>query len=96
LYQFTQFKSAYVSGQVTYVDFHAKQTIKVFPIKSEFIFEHSYADYDGDKRALGRSFLSLLKMKSVVFPTNEQMIYDTGSDLKKKLKAIISRNKFTK
>ena len=96
LYQFTQFKSAIVSGQVKYVDLQTKQMIKVFPINSEFIFEHSYADYDGDKRALGRSFLSLLKVKSVAFPTNEQMIYDTGSDLKKKLKAIISRNKFTK
>ncbi|MDA9316669.1 hypothetical protein N9Q58_02000 [Polaribacter sp.] len=96
LYQFTQFKSVVVSGQVKYFDLQTKQTIKVFPIKSEFIFEHLYADYDGDKRALERSFLSLLKVRSVAFPDNEQMIYDTGSDLKKKLKAIISRNKFTK
>jgi hypothetical protein len=94
LYQFTQFKSAMVSGQVKYVDLQTKQTIKVFPIQSEFVFEHLYADYDGDKRALDRSFLSLLKVKSVSFPDNEQMIYDTGSDLKRKLKAIISRNKF--
>jgi hypothetical protein len=96
LYQFTQFKSAIVSGQVTYVDFQTKQTIKVFPIQSEFVFEHQYANYDGDKRALERSFLSLLKVTSVTFPSNEQMIYDTGTDLKRKLKAIIARNKFQK
>ena len=28
LYQFTQFKSAIVTGQVNYVDFQTKQTIK--------------------------------------------------------------------
>jgi len=76
--------------------FKTKQTIKVFPIKSKFIFEHQYADHNGDKRALERSYLSLLMAKSVVFPSNEQMIYDTGTDLKRKLKAIISRNKFQK
>lgn len=96
LYQFTQFKSAIVSGEVTYVDFKTKQTIKVFPIKSKFVFEHQYADHNGDKRALERSYLSLLMAKSVVFPSNEQMIYDTGTDLKRKLKAIISRNNFQK
>ena len=37
---------------------------------------------------------SLLMAKSVVFPSNEQMIYDTGTDLKRKLKAIIAGNKF--
>jgi hypothetical protein len=95
-YQFTQFKSSAVNGQVKYVDLNTKQTIKVFPIKSEFIFENIYADYNGDKRALERSFLSLLKVKTVDFPNNEQMIYDTGRDLKRKLKAIISRNKFKK
>jgi hypothetical protein len=30
----------------------------------------------------------------VQFPTNEQMIYDSGQDLKQKLKSIITRNKF--
>jgi hypothetical protein len=30
----------------------------------------------------------------VPFPSNEQMVYDTGSDLKNKLKGIIQRNNF--
>jgi hypothetical protein len=38
--------------------------------------------------------LDLIRFRVVPFPTNEQMIYDSGQDLKEKLKFIISRNKF--
>ncbi|PQJ81823.1 hypothetical protein [Polaribacter glomeratus] len=93
-YQFTQFKSAKVAGQVIYTDFLTKQTVQVFPIESEFVFEHLYARYDGDKRALEQSFLDLLVLKAIAFPNNEKMIYDTGQDLKQRFKAIITRNKF--
>ncbi|MGK0412619.1 MAG: hypothetical protein ACJA1B_000817, partial [Polaribacter sp.] len=94
LYQFTQFKTAKVSGQVKYVDFYTNQTVQVYPIKSEFVFEHLYARFDGDKRALEESLLDLLTLKAIAFPTNEQMIYDTGNDLKQQLKSIITRNRF--
>jgi len=30
----------------------------------------------------------------VPFPSNEQMVYDTGEDLKQKLKSIINRYNF--
>ena len=93
-YQFTQFKTAKVSGQVKYVDLYTKQTVQVFPIESEFVFEHVYARFDGDKRALEESLLDLLVLKAIAFPTNEQMIYDTGNDLKQRLKYIITKNKF--
>lgn len=93
-YQFTQFKTAKVSGQVKYVDLFSKQTVQVYPIQSEFVFEHLYARFDGDRRALEESLLDLLILKAIVFPTNEEMIYDTGNDLKQKLKSIITRNKF--
>ncbi|WP_189663238.1 MULTISPECIES: hypothetical protein [unclassified Polaribacter] len=93
-YQFTQFKAAKVSGQVKYVDLVSKQTVQVYPIQSEFVFEHLYARFDGDKRALEESLLDLLILKAIAFPTNEEMIYDTGNDLKQKLKSIITRNRF--
>jgi hypothetical protein len=94
-YQFTQLKSARVVGQVKYVDLYSKQTLQVYPIESEFVFDHVYARFDGDKRALETSLLDLLVLKAIAFPSNERMIYDTGTDLKQKLKAIVSRNKFT-
>ncbi|WP_299157536.1 hypothetical protein [uncultured Tenacibaculum sp.] len=94
LYRFTQFKTSKVIGVVKYIDNKTNQLVERFPIQSEFVFEHIYADYDGDKRALDDSFLSLIKVRSVRFPSNEQMVYDTGRDLKQKLKAIVTRNKF--
>ena len=94
LYQFTQFKSAKVTGIVKYVDLYTKQIIQTYPIESRFSFQHIYANFKGDKRALDPSFLDLIRFRVVPFPTNEQMIYDSGQDLKEKLKFIISRNKF--
>ena len=94
LYQFTQFKSAKVTGIVKYVDLNTKQIIQSYPIESRFSFQHIYANFKGDKRALDASFLDLIRFRVVPFPTNEQMIYDAGQDLKEKLKSIISRNKF--
>lgn len=93
-YQFTQFKSSKVTGVVKYIDNRTNQLLQRFPIQSEFVFEHIYADYDGDRRALDKSFIDLLDETSVEFPSNEQMVYDTGTDLKQKLKHIITRNKF--
>ncbi|MBE7692500.1 hypothetical protein G1K75_04145 [Tenacibaculum finnmarkense] len=93
LYRFTQFKSSKVVGVVKYFDNSTNQLIESFPIDSEFIFEHIYARYDGDRRALDESFFNLTRLQSVNFPSNEQMVYDTGSDLKEKFKHIITRNK---
>ncbi|MGJ8759320.1 MAG: hypothetical protein ACSHXA_02185 [Polaribacter sp.] len=94
LYQFTQLKTAKVVGRVKYIDLTSLQLIETYPIESEFIFEHIYANYKGDKRALNKSYLDLVVLKVVPFPTNEQMVYDTGEDLKERLKYIINQNKF--
>tara|TARA_R110001583_G_scaffold135989_3_gene287852 strand:- start:29077 stop:30261 length:1185 start_codon:yes stop_codon:yes gene_type:complete len=92
--KFTQFKSTQVVGQVKYVDLTTKQLVQVFPIASEFVFEHNYATYSGDKNAINKQNLGYLKYKYVPFPSNEQMIYDSGEDLKNKIKSIISNNNF--
>jgi hypothetical protein len=94
LYQFTQFKTAKVTGRVKYVDLKSKQTIETYPISSEFYFQHIYASFKGDKRALEQSYIDLIRLRVVPFPTNEQMIFDAGQDLKQRLKSIITRNKF--
>ncbi len=93
-YQFTQHKAAQVTGQVSYIDLNTRQAVNSYPLTTEFIFEHIYADYDGDKRALGTDLLPLINVRAVPFPTNEQMVYDAGEDLKLRLKDIISREQF--
>lgn len=89
-FEFQQFKSTQVIADVVYVDLKTNQTLDVFPISSEFIFDHIYATVSGDERALSQQDRNLLRNRRVPFPSNEDMVYDTGEDLKMKLKQIIS------
>ena len=93
-YQFTQFKTAQVAGNVSFSDLKTKQVLNSYPLSSEFVFEHIYANYNGDKRALENDLVALIKLAAVPFPSNEQMVYDAGEDLKNRLKGIITRHKF--
>ncbi|TMM56932.1 hypothetical protein FEE95_10575 [Maribacter algarum] len=92
--QFTQFKSARVAGNVIYLDFKTKQQLNSYPLASEFIFEHIYANIDGDKRALDNDLRPYLDQVAIPFPTNEQMVYDAGEDLKARIKSIVGRHRF--
>lgn len=94
-YQFTQFKRAQIGAKVSVTDLQTGQEINAYPLASEFIFEHIYANYRGDRRALETDLIALLDLGAVPFPTNEQMIYDAGEDLKVRLKSIIAQNQFT-
>lgn len=89
-----QTKSSHVIGDVVYVKLASNQVINSFPIQSEFIFEYFFARSRGDKRALNADDRTLLNNRQIPFPTNEQMVYDTGEDLKLQLKQIIVNQRF--
>lgn len=93
-YRFTQLKTAQVGAQVTYKDLETKQEINSYPISSQFVFEHVYAKHSGDRRALDDELISLLDLAAVQFPSNEQMVYDAGEDLKTRLSEIVRRHGF--
>ncbi|WP_372973357.1 hypothetical protein [Muriicola sp.] len=93
-YQFTQQKMAQVTGLVSFVDLNTRQQLNTYPLSSEFLFQHVYANYSGDRRALDNDLIALLNLGAVPFPSNEQMVYDAGEDLKAKLKQIIVRHRF--
>lgn len=92
--EFNQFKSCQVTANVDYIDFKSKQLLQSFPLTTESVFQNNYATYKGDKRATEEAYYSYFNRKLIPFPSNEQMIYDTGEDLKSKLKGILSKNKF--
>lgn len=92
--EFRQFKTAQVMAKVDYLDLKTNQLIQTFPISSEFVFENIYAKYRGDLRAIEKEYHPYFRNRPVPFPSNEQMVYDTGEDLKAKLKDIIVKNKF--
>lgn len=94
-----QTKEAQILANVVYTDLKSNQTIERFPIESGFIFENIYAKYyrknnrkneQNDQRALTTEDRELLKNRQIPFPSNEQMVFDTGEDLKLKLKDIIN------
>lgn len=93
-YEFKQFKTVQVTGNVEYYDLNTNQLTDAFPVDSQFIFEHIYANASGDRRALESNLLPFLERRAVPFPTEEQMIYDSGEDLKLKLKSIINSYNF--
>ncbi len=90
--EFRQIKAAKVVAKVDYVNYRTKQLLQSYPIASEFIFENIYAKVKGDKRALDENYLPFLARGPMPFPSSEQMVYDTGEDIKQKLKAILTRN----
>jgi hypothetical protein len=96
IYEFSQFKGCKITAQVDYVNAKNNQLLESFPLSSESVFENTYATYKGDKRASDDSYYSYFDRRDLPFPSNEQMVYDTGEDLKAKLKEIISRNRFRK
>jgi hypothetical protein len=94
IYEFKQFKSCQVTAKIDYVDFRTNQLIDAFPISSEFVFENIYATYNGDRNACDDNYMSYFNKRAVPFPSNEQMVYDSGEDLKAKLKGVITQNRF--
>jgi len=93
--EFEQLKSTQVIADVVYIDSKSNTLLDTFTIDSEFVFENIFAKVRGDKRALNADDRKILNNnRRVPFPSNEQMVYDTGEDLKRKLKDIINSYKF--
>lgn len=93
-YEYRQSKAVQVQGRARFINARTNRVIDSFPLASEFIFTHHYADYDGDKRALTRDQYSLTRNRPLRFPTDEQMVFDAGEDLKENLKQIVRRQRF--
>jgi len=89
-FEVLQTKSSQVIADVVYKDLKQNQVIDAFTIDSGFTFENVFGRFKGDRRALNRDDVNLLRQRQVSFPSDEQMVYDSGEDLKLKLKNIIS------
>jgi len=89
-FEVIQTKSAQVIADVVYTDLKQNQIIDNFTIDSGFVFENVFGRVRGDKRALNRDDSILLRQRHVGFPSDTQMVFDTGEDLKLKLKDIIN------
>jgi len=94
VFETSQTKSAQVIGRVVYTDLKTNQRLDSFTIDSTFLFENLFATIRGDRRALTNRDRDLLRQRFIPFPSDSQIVYDTGEDLKYKLKRIINDQNF--
>jgi len=94
IYEFRQLKTCQVQAKIDYIDLRNNQLMQSFPLASEFVFENIYSNFKGDRRAADDNYLLYFDRRVVPFPSSEQMVYDTGENLKMKIKEIITRNTF--
>ncbi len=92
LYQ--QYKETALKAVAEIIDLRTNQRVDNFPLESKFIFDHKFATYRGDKRAIRNEILNFLKEKQVRFPTTEQMIYDASKQIKMQFKDILNQATF--
>jgi hypothetical protein len=94
IYEIIQLKTSLITAKVDFFNTRSKQLVQSFPISSQYVFENIYSNYKGDRRAADDNYMNYFSNRVVPFPDTQQMIYDTGEDLKLKLKGVITQNKF--
>ncbi|WP_010179641.1 hypothetical protein [Aquimarina agarilytica] len=93
-YELQQYKNASVQAIIKIIDNNTQQNLNSYPLNTATVFEHLFANYKGDTRALNETHLGLIGSEEIPFPSNEQMIYDSGEDLKNQFKNILKSNRF--
>ncbi|WP_413533283.1 hypothetical protein [Empedobacter brevis] len=91
--EFKRIKEAAITARYYLIDNQREQQMESKTLVSQFIFTDFYGNYKGDRRSLDRDYLNMLDRRPVPFPSNEQMIFDCGQDLKRKFKNEIIRMK---
>ncbi len=89
--QNTQLKESNVNAVVQLKDKRTLQIVDRFPVNSNFVFTYLYGSVYGDRRALDANYIETLNPQAVPFPSDEQMVYETGEDLKLNIKQILMR-----
>lgn len=89
----TQSKSVEIVAKIDYQNLNTKQLLQSFPLRSEFVFQNIFARYNGDINAVDADYKRLFNSRAMPFPANEQMVFDTGEDLKAKVRNILRTNK---
>lgn len=89
----TQSKSVEVAAKIDYINLKNNQLLQSFPLQSQFLFQNVFARYNGDINAVENDYKKLFNHRPLPFPSNEQMVYDTGEDLKAKIRAILTSNR---
>lgn len=85
-------KRALVSGTVDFYDNRNGQLVRTQDITTESVFDHRFAQVNGELSAMSEKTRKLTTVKPLPFPSNLQMIANTAEDLKRIAKDYISQN----
>nr|WP_042293798.1 hypothetical protein [Nonlabens ulvanivorans] len=94
IFQSTQQKEVSIDANIIITNKYTGQLVDRFPLGSTFIFSYIYGSVNGDRRAVDEDYLQTLNARAVPFPSNEQMIYDAGEDLKLSIKEVLTGLRF--
>lgn len=90
LEEVTQVKSAIIGGRLEWINLINKNIEYTKPIQVENLFENKFARLiRGDASKVSKANQKLLKNRAVGFPTNQNMLLDTGEKLKNIIKDMI-------
>ncbi|MDC7993900.1 hypothetical protein [Altibacter sp. HG106] len=89
-----QQKVARLGGTLIFRDLLRQQQIDQYPIGSEFVFDNRFARFRGDERALTQEDLQFISGRFIPFPSEEQLLLDTGYQLKEQLREQLTNGAF--
>jgi hypothetical protein len=86
------FKSSAIRGMVEFYDYKRERMLRSVPAQGESIFNHYYAIFSGDKRALSQESLKKIGNRPLPFPTDLDMMLLATNELKKMFSVILRDN----
>ncbi len=94
VHQYRQFKEAVVKAKMDLYGLPGLKKLASEPLQAHYVFENIYLKVQGDKRALSDELGQIINNIKKPFPSNEQMIYDAGQDIKAQFKKILNQSEF--
>jgi hypothetical protein len=83
------FKSAAIRGVVEIYDYRRERMLRSVPAQGESVFNHYYALFNGDQRALSEESLKKIGNKPLPFPTDLDMVLLATNELKRMFATIL-------
>ena len=90
-YESLQQKSLQVRASLVLKSVPSQEVIAKLPLETVWVFRHRFGTYEGDRRALRKSWLSLVSLKQIPFPSNEQLLLDASAQIKGEYLALLRR-----
>ena len=90
-YQSLQQKSLLVRASLVLEAEDSKEVLTRLPLETQWVFEHRFGTYKGDRRALRKNWSRLVALKQIPFPSNEEMLLQAADQIKSEYLALLRR-----